>query len=201
MNWLIMPLLRALGGTIATIVGSSLGKVISGSFLGFLRRRFGIKVEVPLGSAYQAPEPPAGVLESKDLALCDPVLQRRWAACKLSIEARLGVQIFETCTWRSKERQKALYQVGRDLPGKVLTNCDGETSVSRHNVYPAEALDFAIDLDPGPATKVSWEEARFDEVGAIIRDHGLVWGGDFKSFKDRPHVELPADFRTEEGIS
>lgn len=60
---------------------------------------------------------------------------------------------------------------------------------SKHNKMPAEAIDAFRLTQSGGAT---WDRRWFAEVfGPAVRAAGLVWGGDFKRFKDMPHAELP----------
>lgn len=144
---------------------------------------------VPLGSFYTVPGPPAGVLESRDLAHCEPDLVRRYLLLKADYERQTGRCLFETCTWRSAERQKELYEQGRSLPGKKVTNIDGVTSRSRHNFYPSQAIDVCVDDDPGPGKVAIWDEQAYEALGPLCQRHGLVWGGSFKTIHDYPHIE------------
>ena len=78
---------------------------------------------------------------------------------------------------RSKERQ-----------AKLLADGKSTTMNSRH------LTGHAVDIVPYP---VDWEDiSRFEIVAdamkaaAIELDIPLVWGGDWKTFKDYPHYEL-----------
>ena len=88
---------------------------------------------------------------------------------------------------RTTAQQQALYAHGRTLPGKVVTNADGVTKKSRHQLRNGygRAVDFAWIVDG----KVTWD-GPWERLGELAREHGLKWGGDWK-FPDRPHVELP----------
>ena len=78
---------------------------------------------------------------------------------------------------RSTERQRQLYKSGAS-----------KTMNSRH------ITGHAVDLAPWP---ISWDWARFypiaDAMKQAAKDVGveIEWGGDWKSFKDGPHFELP----------
>lgn len=78
---------------------------------------------------------------------------------------------------RSTERQRQLYKSGAS-----------KTMNSRH------ITGHAVDLAPWP---ISWDWARFypiaDAMKQAAEDVGveIEWGGDWKSFKDGPHFELP----------
>jgi len=93
---------------------------------------------------------------------------------------------------RSVSEQQALYAQGRTRPGRIVTNVDGVIRRSNHQIKDdgfGHAVDIAFLDDRG---KPSWEEHHpWELLGAMARQQGLVWGGDWKSIVDRPHVELP----------
>jgi hypothetical protein len=89
-------------------------------------------------------------------------------------------------TWRSNADQQAAYDAG-------LSKC--KAGEGKHNCF----------LDGKPASR-AFDFAVFDEMGNYIADGtddyyydfanigkklGLVWGGDFVSFPDFDHMELP----------
>lgn len=138
-------------------------------------------------------------MASTRLEDCHPDLQERWKAVQAAYEAaHPGQKLILTCTYRDREEQFRLYQKGRvqvsegvwaidkDPKTSVVTNVDGYQKLSRHNFRPALALDFAVVL----FGKISWDEREYRPVGALAREQGLVWGGDWKSIRDCPHVEL-----------
>ncbi len=153
-----------------------------------------------LPSFHTEPSPPAGVPESRELAHAHPELVRRYLLIKADFYQQTGRQLFETCTWRSKERQAELYAQGRTAPGKIVTKVDGVTSRSRHNFFPSQAVDVCVDSDPGPGKHPVWDPAAYQPLAQLCIIHGLVWGGDWNSngssaderFIDFPHLELPA---------
>jgi len=89
--------------------------------------------------------------------------------------------------YRTPDQQNALYQQGRTTPGKIVTNCDGYTSLSNHQRWLAADIliikpDGSQDWGPSPA---------YDRLGEIWRSLGGAWGGDFASLKgDIFHFEL-----------
>ena len=89
------------------------------------------------------------------------------------------VRIFET--YRSRERQQQLFAQGRTAPGSIVTN----TMTSPH-MYRI-AFDF-IRADGRPG----WDDTDgfFGKCGAIWRDMGGTWGGDWRGFVDKPHCEF-----------
>lgn len=155
----------------------------------------GAVVTVPIAvTGYAAARPPAGVVESRNIADCTPYLQERWPLIQARVRERAGRDVFLTCTWRSSGRQGEHFLVGRrGVPGeRIITNIDGVTKMSRHNFYPSQAFDVCMDADPGPGKHPVWDEAAYEVLGPICEELGLVWGGAWKSFKDLPHIEQPA---------
>jgi peptidoglycan L-alanyl-D-glutamate endopeptidase CwlK len=94
-----------------------------------------------------------------------------------------GINYIVTCTFRSQDEQNSLFEQGRTKPGQIVT----WARKSRHT--DREAFDIAI-LKNG---KISWNVDDYLEAGKIGRAVGLVWGGDFKTSKDRPHFEKPKE--------
>lgn len=89
-----------------------------------------------------------------------------------------------TCTVRTVAEQKILVKKGasktmnsRHIPGK-----DGY----------AKAIDFAVTLNG----KVRWDWPLYARLADVMKQAAklekipIVWGGDWKSFKDGPHFEL-----------
>lgn len=147
-----------------------------------------VTVTVPIAATgYVVPEPPLGLEESRDIAHCTPLLQEKWPILQAMFQQQTGRQLFLTCTWRSKAKQQRLFlQVPR------VTNIDGVTKRSRHNFFPAQAIDVCVDSDPGPGKHAVWDADAYAPLGPICEELGLVWGGGWKSFKDYPHIEEPA---------
>jgi peptidoglycan LD-endopeptidase CwlK len=104
---------------------------------------------------------------------------------------------------RTIKEQDELYFKGRDKKGnvinkkKVVTNARGGKSFHNYGL----AVDFAILHDKdnnGNYEELSWDTAAdFDkdgvidwqEVVKIFKDAGYEWGGDWRTFIDRPHIQ------------
>lgn len=100
-----------------------------------------------------------------------------------------GHRIILTQGRRTIAEQNALYAKGRTAGGSKVTNAKG--GESPHNF--GFAVDFAFLDDKG---KAIWpDKGPWAEVAAFGKALGLTWGGDFISFKDRPHLELTAPFK------
>ncbi|MFD1776997.1 M15 family metallopeptidase [Paenibacillus rhizophilus] len=104
-----------------------------------------------------------------------------------------GVMIVITQGLRTYAEQDGLYAKGRTAPGEIVTNARG--GYSNHNF--GLAVDFALLLLDGRT--ISWDMQRDDdgdkttdwmEVVQEAKALGFAWGGDWKKFKDYPHLEM-----------
>jgi len=95
-------------------------------------------------------------------------------------------QPFLTYTFRSNEEQNKLYEVGRSVPGKIVTNA--KAGQSPHNFNPSYAFDIAfLTFD----RKLSWDRKYFKKFADCIDSESVEWGGNW-AFSDPPHFELKA---------
>ena len=112
-----------------------------------------------------------------NLAACHPDLQ------KVAHEAIKHFDFTVICGHRGKSAQDKAYAEGRSK----LRFPD-----SKHNKTPS----YAFDSVPHP---LDWNDRKaFDAMGAAMKTAAkkvgvkIIWGGDWKSFPDAPHVELGA---------
>ena len=87
---------------------------------------------------------------------------------------------------RTFAEQDALYAKGRTTAGPIVTQARG--GHSNHN------YGLAADLCPFTDGKPDWNASMqvWTAIGAAAAAHGLEWGGQWKKFLDKPHVQLPA---------
>jgi peptidoglycan L-alanyl-D-glutamate endopeptidase CwlK len=83
---------------------------------------------------------------------------------------------------RTYQEQAALFALGRTRPGKIVTNASAGRS--NHNF----GIAWDIGLFKGP--NYLQESPLYNVTGALGRDLGLEWGGDWISFVDKPHFQL-----------
>ncbi|WP_418027039.1 M15 family metallopeptidase [Paenibacillus sp. JJ1722] len=104
-----------------------------------------------------------------------------------------GVWVLITQGLRTYAEQDALYAQGRTKPGQVVTKARG--GYSNHNF--GFAADFALLLRDGRT--VSWDTLKDDDKDSLpdwsevveeAKKLGLEWGGDWRSFKDMPHLQM-----------
>lgn len=98
--------------------------------------------------------------------------------------AKVGLIVKITDTLRTKQEQDALYEQGRTKPGNIVTNLKYPNSLHSWGV----AFDICRNDGKGAYND---SDGWFSKVGAIGVRIGLEWGGNFKSFVDKPHFQLP----------
>ena len=93
------------------------------------------------------------------------------------------VHVIVVCTYRNRAMQEVYF---KKIP--KVTNARG--GQSPHNYYPSMAFDIAF-VKVGKR-ELDWSPKLFKEFWAILqtKTNRITWGGNFKSFKDRPHFEL-----------
>jgi peptidoglycan L-alanyl-D-glutamate endopeptidase CwlK len=95
------------------------------------------------------------------------------------------IEILVTSTLRPFEEHADLFAICRTKPGDIVTNA--KAGESWHN------FGLAFDVVPLVNGKVVWDNPFWNRIGELGKQAGLVWGGDFKSFKDKPHFEFHPD--------
>lgn len=113
-------------------------------------------------------------LHPKLQQICETFMKQ----CK---ESGLNVKI--TDTLRTEEEQNTLYAQGRTAPGSIVTNV----------AYPNSAHNWGVAFDicrNEKGREYADSDGFFTKCGEIGKKLGLFWGGDFKSFTDKPHFEL-----------
>jgi peptidoglycan L-alanyl-D-glutamate endopeptidase CwlK len=107
-------------------------------------------------------------------------------ALKVIVEELANVKNFVVCCgFRGEKEQNEAFKNG---------NSKLKFPLSRHNEFPSRAVDLAPCNDGGV---IDWNniDAFKDlakEFKRIAKEKNIkiVWGGDWKSFKDYPHYEL-----------
>lgn len=84
---------------------------------------------------------------------------------------------------RTYEEQNALYRQGRfGNSGPIVTKARG--GHSNHN------FGIAWDIGIFESGRYLGESPLYDRAGAIVTAPGVEWGGNWSTFKDRPHYQL-----------
>lgn len=116
-----------------------------------------------------------------------------FVSAKAAMQGRNSLLI--TYAFRSIEKQDELWRIGRDARGSVIgrtvTNAPGGASYHNYGL----AIDFCL-MHDGKASWNTMEDMDEDgiadwmEVVRIYKSLGWEWGGDWNSFKDRPHLQM-----------
>ena len=121
------------------------------------------------------------MLDSRDIALLRPDVEancRKWLErCKAA-----GLNVLITSTVRDREYQEYLYAQGRTRPGNIVTNAKIPT-------FHADTAGLAFDFCKNVKGHEYDDTAFFKKAAAIAKEMGFSWGGDWKSFVDRPHIQ------------
>jgi peptidoglycan LD-endopeptidase CwlK len=92
---------------------------------------------------------------------------------------------------RTYAEQNKLFAQGRTAPGNIVTNARG--GYSNHNF--GLAVDYFLTTWDG--SKATWTvNDSWRRVAAIGKSLGFEWGGDWRSFKDYPHLEMTGGLST-----
>ena len=94
-----------------------------------------------------------------------------------------GIVVKVIAGTRTYAEQDALYAQGRTAPGPIVTDAPG--GYSNHNfgiAFDVGLFNGGVYLNDSPL---------YAKVGALGRSQGLEWGGDWTSFPDEPHFQLP----------
>ena len=127
------------------------------------------------------------------IEMLHPVLRNQAQALYEEANRRLTgmAKMLIVSTLRTFAEQDELYAQGRTKPGKRITNAKGGQSLHNYGV----AIDFALLIDGKTA---SWEDLKdFDgdrkadwmEIVEVFEQAGWEWGGRWKSFTDKPHLQ------------
>lgn len=106
------------------------------------------------------------------------------ANCRAFIQrcAAEGLPVLVVETVRDLEYQASLYAQGRTKPGKIVTN---QKTPSFHWDKVALAFDICKNVKGH-----EYDDAEFfRRCGAIGKEMGFSWGGDWTSLPDKPHFQ------------
>ncbi len=111
-----------------------------------------------------------------------PELKKRVTAL-IEALATQGLTVEVVQGLRTFQEQNELFKQGRSKPGQIVTNAKG--GQSNHN------YGLAVDLCPFVNGKPQWNDNNgFIRIGVEAARQGLDWGGSWKKFIDKPHVQL-----------
>ena len=111
-----------------------------------------------------------------------PLVRAKAKEFIIRAEKELGIKLRVTAALRTWDEQNGLYAKGRTDSGKVVTNAKGGQSLHNYGL----AIDV-VEIKNGSAI---WNNSRWTEIAALGKSIGFSWGGDWRSFKDKPHFEM-----------
>ena len=121
------------------------------------------------------------MLNSRDISLLRSDVAancRKWIElCKAE-----GLNVLVTQTVRDAEYQAYLYAQGRTRKGSIVTN-------SKKPTFHWDKAGLAFDFCKNVKGHEYDDAAFFKKAAAIAKQMGFSWGGDWKSFPDRPHIQ------------
>jgi len=126
--------------------------------------------------------------EQEKIKHLHPVFAKMLAETLLQArDEKLNVYLFQGL--RTFEEQDKLFAKGRNEKGEIVDKRKVVTYVkgghSWHNYGLAGDIVFK-----DKNNRWSWRLSHnWQLLGEIGKDNGLTWGGDFRSFKDRPHFQ------------
>lgn len=119
------------------------------------------------------------MLNSRDIADLRPDVATN---CRILLDEckKRGLNVLVTQTKRDNEYQATLYAQGRTKPGSIVTN---SATTTFHGA--GLAFDVCKNIKGHEYDDVSF----FAQVASIAKQIGFTWGGDWKSFPDKPHFQ------------
>ncbi len=106
-------------------------------------------------------------------------------------EEGLGITLRITQGLRTIEEQQRLYETGRTRPGKKVTNAPGGASYHNYGL----AIDLAVLDADGKTVDWNYDMAK---LKPFAQTHGIEWGGDWHTLKDRPHFQMTLGYTVRE---
>ena len=109
---------------------------------------------------------------------------------------QLPFDILITDGVRLNSRQRQLYEQGRSTPGPIVTMASStESAAHGRRLFSNDAV-FGCAIDAAPCTGVAGQpnyadDGAYEAMAIIAERMGLVWGGRWKRFTDKPHFEWP----------
>jgi peptidoglycan L-alanyl-D-glutamate endopeptidase CwlK len=129
---------------------------------------------------------------SRNIGDLDPRLQSLFVRFDIAMKEQ-HIDYIVTCTYRNDADQQALYDQGRKNPGKIVTNAKPGESMHNKTDSAGKPAALAFDIAILENGKIDWNASnpKWTKAGNIGKLIGLEWAGDWKSFKEYPHFQLP----------
>ena len=124
------------------------------------------------------------MLNSRDISLLRSDVA---ANCRIFVALckNAGYPVLVTNTVRDAEYQEYLYAQGRTRPGNIVTN-------GKRPTFHSDKAGLAFDICKNVKGQEYSDAAFWRGVSAIGKKMGFTWGGDWRSFPDKPHFQWDA---------
>lgn len=121
------------------------------------------------------------IVSDRRINTLHPLVRGKAKELIIRAEKELGIKLRVVSALRTWTEQNKLYAKGRTVPGKKVTNAKGGSSY--HN------FGLAIDVVEIKNGKALWRNPNWNKIAELGKEIGFEWGGDWKSFKDKPHFQ------------
>lgn len=122
------------------------------------------------------------IVSDKRISTLHPLIIGKAKEFIIRAEKELGIKLRVVSALRTWAEQTILYAKGRTMPGKKVTNA--KAGQSYHN------FGLALDVVEIKNGKALWNNPNWSKIAELGKSIGFEWGGDWKSFKDKPHFQL-----------
>ncbi len=118
----------------------------------------------------------------KEIAKLHPSIRAKVKEFINRSKEELGITLRISSGLRNHSEQNKLYASGRTTTGKILTNSKGGESYHNYGL----AFDV-VEIKNG---KALWSNPNWNKIANLGKSLGFSWGGDWSSFKDKPHFQM-----------
>lgn len=154
--------------------------IVIGGIVAF-RKRKQIK-EIAMNTINFIKEKTWDIVSDRRINTLHPLIRAKAKEFIIRAEKELGIKLRVTSALRTWDEQIKLYAKGRTNAGKKVTNAKAGQSLHNYGL----ALDV-VEIKNG---KALWSNPNWEKIGALGKEIGFAWGGDWKRFKDKPHFEM-----------
>jgi hypothetical protein len=130
------------------------------------------------------------MINSRSINDLHPYVKAQFMKADKELKA-MGIEVLVVSTLRDQEYQSKLYAQGRtDKAKPIVTNA---------KLIGAHGYGLALDLVPMVDGKCAWGRSDlYDKISVVMKKNGFAWGGDWKSFIDKPHFEMMGGLKAED---
>ncbi len=131
-------------------------------------------------------------VSDRRIATLHPLVKEKVKEFIIRAEKELGIKLRVVSAFRSWSEQTKLYNRpfdGKDNDGDGLIDEANEKVTNAKAGQSYHNFGLAVDVVEIKNGKAIWKNPNWDKVAKLGKSIGLKWGGDWKSFKDKPHFQ------------